>query len=240
VFKITLRLCGRAIQNIHKGDSFMPDSRRPYDLDAAWEYCKEIISADVLRQCITDSVHVIFDTHDGTFSNYCGGYVVASDDFGNPHPRFVDVYCFPSGDLDPAGDHHHDADKYSETEEEYNELFMDSMLSELEQQFYARHDEREREAEMEAAENAFARTIVPQKLSEPAKWRSTKQVFVNSMSDLFHKDVPDDYIEAVCQVMEQADWHIYQVLTKRSERLRDLLTRELNWAAHRQAMEFTC
>ena len=48
-------------------------------------------------------------------------------------------------------------------------------------------------------------------------------VFVNSMSDLFHRDVPDAYIEAVCRVMERADWHTYQVLTKRSERMRELL-----------------
>ena len=50
-------------------------------------------------------------------------------------------------------------------------------------------------------------------------------VFVNSMSDLFHKDVPDEYIEAVVRVMQLADWHTYQVLTKRSERLRDCLVR---------------
>ena len=48
-------------------------------------------------------------------------------------------------------------------------------------------------------------------------------IFVNSMSDLFHRDVPDDYIVAVARVMQRADWHTYQVLTKRSERMRDLL-----------------
>ena len=46
-------------------------------------------------------------------------------------------------------------------------------------------------------------------------------IFVNSMSDLFHEDVADDYIERVCRVMQQANWHTFQVLTKRSERMRD-------------------
>jgi protein gp37 len=52
-------------------------------------------------------------------------------------------------------------------------------------------------------------------------------IFVNSMSDLFHEDVPDDYIVKVARVMQLADWHTYQVLTKRSERMRDLLQTKL-------------
>jgi protein gp37 len=56
-------------------------------------------------------------------------------------------------------------------------------------------------------------------------------VFVNSMSDLFHKDVPDEYIMLVVKAMAAADWHIYQVLTKRSERCRDLLQTKLQFAA---------
>ena len=56
-------------------------------------------------------------------------------------------------------------------------------------------------------------------------------IFVNSMSDLFHKDVPDDYVEAVGRVMERANWHTYQVLTKRSSRLRDMLQTRLQFAA---------
>ncbi len=51
-------------------------------------------------------------------------------------------------------------------------------------------------------------------------------VFVNSMSDLFHRDVPDDYIGEVVAVMLQASWHTYQVLTKRSARMRELLADE--------------
>jgi len=80
-------------------------------------------------------------------------------------------------------------------------------------------------------EQGFDLRLVPEKLAEPAKWATKKQVFVNSMSDLFHQDVPDEYIEKVCRVMQQVDWHVYQVLTKRSERMRDLLTGKLSWAA---------
>jgi protein gp37 len=58
-------------------------------------------------------------------------------------------------------------------------------------------------------------------------------VFVNSMSDLFHDGVPDEYIEAVARVMVAADWHVFQVLTKRSERMRDLLRTRLRFAAER-------
>jgi protein gp37 len=63
------------------------------------------------------------------------------------------------------------------------------------------------------------------------RWKTPKMVFVNSMSDLFHKDVPEDYVVAVCRVMEQANWHTYQVLTKRSTRLRNLLDGPLRFAA---------
>ena len=56
-------------------------------------------------------------------------------------------------------------------------------------------------------------------------------IFVNSMSDLFHKDVPDDYVEAVCRTMQRANWHTYQVLTKRSSRLRNMLQSRLAFAA---------
>ena len=72
-------------------------------------------------------------------------------------------------------------------------------------------------------EQGFDLRLVPEKLAEPLRWTTPKMIFVNSMSDLFHKDVPDDYIEAVVRVMRLANWHTYQVLTKRSERMRDLL-----------------
>jgi len=79
-------------------------------------------------------------------------------------------------------------------------------------------------------EHGFDLRLVPAKLADPFRWAAPKRVFVNSMSDLFHRDVPLDYIERVCRVMEMADWHTYQVLTKRHDRLRELLSGPLNWA----------
>jgi len=80
-------------------------------------------------------------------------------------------------------------------------------------------------------EHGFDLRLVPEKLHEPLHWRRPRMIFVNSMSDLFHKDVPDDYIVAVGRVMELARWHTFQVLTKRSERLRDLLGSKLAFVA---------
>jgi protein gp37 len=79
-------------------------------------------------------------------------------------------------------------------------------------------------------EQGFDLRLVPEKLTEPFTWRSPKLVFVNSMSDLFQPGVPDGYVELVAQVMAKADWHTYQVLTKRSERLRDMLRTRLQFA----------
>ncbi|MGB8115994.1 MAG: phage Gp37/Gp68 family protein [Candidatus Sulfotelmatobacter sp.] len=83
-------------------------------------------------------------------------------------------------------------------------------------------------------EQGFDLRLVPEKLTEPLTWRSPKLVFVNSMSDLFQDEVPDDYIEAVCQVMVKANWHTFQVLTKRSPRLKSLLNGRLRFAAERE------
>src|SRR5439155_2714032 len=80
-------------------------------------------------------------------------------------------------------------------------------------------------------EQGFDLRLVPQKLAEPLRWRKPKTIFVNSMSDLFHERVPDDYIAAVAQVMVSANWHTYQVLTKRADRLRTLLSTKLAFAA---------
>lgn len=80
-------------------------------------------------------------------------------------------------------------------------------------------------------EQGFDLRLVPEKLTEPLQWRKSKRVFVNSMSDLFHIEIPDDYIVAVAKMMVTANWHTYQVLTKRSERLRDLLKTKLAFAA---------
>ncbi len=83
-------------------------------------------------------------------------------------------------------------------------------------------------------EQGFDLRLVPEKLAEPLRWRSSKMIFVNSMSDLFHDAVPDNYIVAVAQVMVAAKWHTYQVLTKRSERLRKLLNTKLRFAAEQR------
>jgi protein gp37 len=83
-------------------------------------------------------------------------------------------------------------------------------------------------------EQGFDLRLVPEKLTEPFSWRSSKLVFVNSMSDLFQPGVPDKYTEAVSRVMAIADWHTYQVLTKRAERLRDLLSHKLRFAGEQE------
>jgi len=83
-------------------------------------------------------------------------------------------------------------------------------------------------------EQGFDLRLVPEKLTEPFSWRSPKLVFVNSMSDLFQPGVPDEYVDAVSRVMATANWHTYQVLTKRSERLRELLSGQLRFAAERE------
>jgi protein gp37 len=70
--------------------------------------------------------------------------------------------------------------------------------------------------------NNFRSTLQPDLLDAPLRWSSPRIVFVNSMSDLFHENVPGDYIKAVFDTIKRADHHIFQVLTKRSERLREL------------------
>ena len=80
-------------------------------------------------------------------------------------------------------------------------------------------------------EQGFDLRLVPEKLTEPFAWRSPKLVFVNSMSDLFQDGVPEEYVRAVSQVMTMADWHTYQVLTKRADRLQEMLRRKLQVAA---------
>lgn len=80
-------------------------------------------------------------------------------------------------------------------------------------------------------EQGFDLRLVPEKLTEPFQWSSPRTVFVNSMSDLFQPGVPDGYIIDVVKVMVEANWHTYQVLTKRSERLRDMLATKLAFAS---------
>ena len=67
--------------------------------------------------------------------------------------------------------------------------------------------------------DGFDLTLRPHRLDEPLRWREPARVFVNSMSDLFHRDIPDDYLRQVWDVMLRADHHTYQVLTKRAHRM---------------------
>jgi protein gp37 len=83
-------------------------------------------------------------------------------------------------------------------------------------------------------ERGFDLRLVPEKLNEPLKWKASKKIFVNSMSDLFHPQIPDEYSEKIARVMIQGDWHQYQVLTKRAERLNDLLNTKLRFATSSQ------
>jgi len=82
-----------------------------------------------------------------------------------------------------------------------------------------------------AYEQGFDPRLVPEKLMEPLSWRRPRMIFVNSMSDLFHEQVPDDYIAEVAKVMARANWHTFQVLTKRSRRMMELLNDRLRDAA---------
>jgi protein gp37 len=82
---------------------------------------------------------------------------------------------------------------------------------------------------VEKYSNGFNLTLHPDEIDSPLRWKQPRRVFVNSMSDLFHKAVPDDYIKQVFEVMREASWHQFQVLTKRSERLRELAP-DLKWS----------
>jgi protein gp37 len=76
--------------------------------------------------------------------------------------------------------------------------------------------------------NGFKVTLHPDLLDMPLKWKKPRHIFVNSMSDLFHDDVPLDFILGLFNVMQMAEWHTFQILTKRSERLLDLASK-LPW-----------
>ncbi len=76
--------------------------------------------------------------------------------------------------------------------------------------------------------NGFKLTMHPQALEKPLEWKTPQVIFVNSMSDLFHKEVPLEFIQSVFDVMKRAHWHQFQVLTKRSERLAEISSK-LEW-----------
>ena len=74
-------------------------------------------------------------------------------------------------------------------------------------------------------ENGFDLMLRPERIDQPKRWRRPRLIFVNSMSDLFHKDIPDEFVSRVFDTMEAADWHVYQVLTKRSSPMRNFVNR---------------
>jgi protein gp37 len=85
--------------------------------------------------------------------------------------------------------------------------------------YAARFSERFRGVPGHPFETGFDLTLRPERLLQPLAWKRPRMIFVNSMSDLFHKDIPRAHIAAVFDTMEKADWHVYQVLTKRSSLL---------------------
>lgn len=82
-----------------------------------------------------------------------------------------------------------------------------------------RFSERFRGVNGHPFENGFDLTVRPMRLKQPLQWRRPRRIFVNSMSDLFHKKIPARFVDAVFDTMEEAHWHTYQVLTKRSSLL---------------------
>ena len=72
-------------------------------------------------------------------------------------------------------------------------------------------------------QTGFDLTLRPERVRQPLAWKRSRMVFVNSMGDLFHKDVPSRFIDQVFDTMERADWHVFQILTKRSSLMRDYL-----------------
>jgi protein gp37 len=76
--------------------------------------------------------------------------------------------------------------------------------------------------------NGFKLTLQEHALELPLRWKKPRTIFVNSMSDLFHKDLPSEFIQKIFDVMRRASWHTFQVLTKRSERLLEL-DKEISW-----------
>jgi protein gp37 len=91
--------------------------------------------------------------------------------------------------------------------------------------YASRFSERFRGVPGHPFENGFDLTLRPERLRQPFAWKRPRMIFVNSMSDLFHKQVPRAFVDQVFDTMEGADWHTFQVLTKRSSIMRDYLIR---------------
>jgi protein gp37 len=82
--------------------------------------------------------------------------------------------------------------------------------------YAARISERFRGVRSHPFENGFDLTLRPERIFQPFAWKRPRMIFVNSMSDLFHKEIPTTFLSAVFDTMENAHWHTYQILTKRS------------------------
>ena len=88
--------------------------------------------------------------------------------------------------------------------------------------------ERLRDQGVKGYENGFVVTTLPDRLDIPLHWKKPRLIFVDSMCDLFHDDVPLEYIQKVFAIMKRANWHVYTILTKRAARLRELAS-HLEW-----------
>jgi protein gp37 len=101
-----------------------------------------------------------------------------------------------------------------------------------------RFSERFRGVQRHPFETGFDLTLRPERLLQPLTWKRPRMIFVNSMSDLFHKRIPRPYISAVFDTMEMGDWHIYQVLTKRSSLLQKFINERYRRCTAPQHMWF--
>ena len=91
--------------------------------------------------------------------------------------------------------------------------------------YASRFSERFRGVPGHPFNSGFDLTLRPARLEQPLLWKRSRMIFVNSMSDLFHKDVPEKFVNQVWNTMERADWHTFQILTKRSSLMRNFLER---------------
>jgi protein gp37 len=89
--------------------------------------------------------------------------------------------------------------------------------------YAARFSERFRGVRGHPFEDGFDLTLRPDRLAQPLAWKQPRMIFVNSMSDLFHKDIPKVHVAAIFDTMEAANWHVYQILTKRSSLMQKYL-----------------
>ncbi len=94
-----------------------------------------------------------------------------------------------------------------------------------------RFSERFRDTPGHPFETGFDLTLRPERLEQPLHWRRPRMIFVNSMSDLFHKEIPTQFIDRVFDTMENARWHTFQILTKRSSLMRNYLRRRYGEAS---------